>query len=424
MTLMWVALAVMAIFGVLIVVHPLLTFRPKQELSGDVINAMLFKDRLKELDQDVIDGRIVQSEYDQLKQELELTLLSDVNASTEKAKRGLGGGWLAIPLVLLVPAAAFLVYWTEGYHPELVDWYRTQERMQQVMPQMMAGNFEVVEKENIGVDDFIRALQRQLQGNPEDAQSWYLLGVSYLQVQMPKQSELAFSRALNLNPNNVDYVMGYTQATLAVNGGNMTPQIRATLEQVMRAQPDNPKPYMTMGMAFFQGGDYQGAIQIWERYMSRENADPRAVQLLQRSIEVAQNEMANGVSGQGQEPAQSGATGPQLAVTVTVSDEVMASVKPTDILFIYAKAASGPPLPLAVVRQPVSSWPVSVTLSDANAMTPAMTLSKFKDVVVQARISSSGNAIPQSGDWSAEPLPIKVSPQGQAVELTIASRLP
>lgn len=419
MTLMWVALGAMTIVGVLIIILPVLNFRPKQELSGDVINAMVFKDRLKELDQDLIDGRIVQSEYDQLKQELELTLLSDVGVSELGRRRGQGGKWMIWPVVLLVPAAAFLVYWTEGYHPELKEWFSTEQRMQRVMPMMMAGNFEAVEKEDIGVDDFIRALQRQLQSNPEDDQGWYLLGVSYLQVQMPQQSELAFSRALGLSPNNVDYVLGFTQATLAANGGNMTPEIRRTLEQVMRAQPDNPKPYMTMGMAMFQDGDFKSAIHVWELYLNREQVDPRAAELLRRSIEVARNEMAQS-SGATQEVA----AGPEVVVTVDVSDEVKANLNPTDVLFIYAKAANGPPMPLAVVRQPVSGWPVSATLNDNNAMTPAMTLSKFKEVVVQARISPSGNAIPQSGDWSAEPFPLTVSEGSHRVELNIHSRLP
>lgn len=417
MTLMWVALGAMAVIGVVIVIVPMLTFRPKQELSGDVINAAVFKDRLKELDQDLADDRIVQAEYDQLKRELELTLLNDVSVSEMGRGRLHGGKWIIIPLIVLVPVSAFFVYWIEGYRTEIGEWFAKQERMSRVMPLMMAGNFDAVEKEGIGVDDFIRALQRQLQSSPEDAQGWYLLGVSYLQVQMPQQSELAFSRALNLEPENVDYVMGYTQATLAVNGGAMTPDIQRTLEQVMRTQPDNPKPYMTMGMALFQGGDYAAAIQVWERYLARDNVDPRAVQLLQRSIDVARNEMENTDSP----PA---ATGPQIQVTVSVAEAIRSDLKPSDILFVYAKAQSGPPMPLAVVRQPVATWPVTVQLSDANAMTPAMTLSKFKNVVVQARVSSSGNAIPQSGDWAAAPFPVELESGLKTVALEIDAQLP
>ena len=225
MTLMWLALGAMTIIGVLSIVLPLAAFRPKQELSSDVINAAVFKDRIAELKDDLMEGRIEQAEYDQLAQELELTLLSDVSVSAQDGTKVRGGKWLMAPLAVLIPIIAFIVYWSEGYHPELNDWFAKQDTMARVMPLMMAGKFDAVQDENIGVDDFIRALQRQLQSNPEDAQGWYLLGVSYLQVKMPQQSEIAFQRALNLAPNNVDYVMGYTQATLAANGGNMTPQI-------------------------------------------------------------------------------------------------------------------------------------------------------------------------------------------------------
>ncbi len=419
MTLMWVALGAMTVIGVLIIVLPLVTFRSKQELSGDVINAAVFKDRMGELKADLAEGRIDQAEYDQLEKELELTLLNDVSVSEEGGKRLQGGKWLVLPLAVLIPVVALVVYWAEGYHPELEDWFATQETMERVMPQLMAGKFDAVQDEKIGVDDFIRALQRQLQSTPDDAQGWYLLGVSYLQMQMPQQSEMAFQRALNLQPNNIDYVMGYTQATLAANGGVMTPQIRRTLEQVMRAQPDNPKPYMTMGMAMFQSGNINGAIQVWERYLARDNTDPRAVQLLQRSIEVARNQLQKNVADSGEK-----ADGPQVEVTVTVSDSVRSQLSDTDTLFVYAKAQSGPPMPLAVVRQPVGSWPVTVTLNDANAMTPAMTLSKFKDVVIQARVSASGNAIPQSGDWAAEPLPLELGAGEKQVDLVIDSQMP
>ena len=55
-------------------------------------------------------------------------------------------------------------------------------------------------------------------------------------------------------------------------------------------------------------------------------------------------------------------------------------------------------MPLAILRKKVSELPLSVSLSDADAMTPAMKLSNFKEVRLLARISKSGNAMPQAGD--------------------------
>jgi cytochrome c-type biogenesis protein CcmH len=77
-----------------------------------------------------------------------------------------------------------------------------------------------------------------------------------------------------------------------------------------------------------------------------------------------------------------------------------------------------------VVRQAVGNWPVVAELSDANAMTPQATLSKFDEVIVQARISPSGNAIPQSGDWFGPTQVIKLQPGMQAVTLQISGRMP
>ena len=84
--------------------------------------------------------------------------------------------------------------------------------------------------------------------------------------------------------------------------------------------------------------------------------------------------------------------------TVSLSPALAGKVAPTDSLFIFARAAAGPRMPLAVVRRQVKDLPFTFTLDDSQAMAPEMNLSKFRDVIVGARISKSGSATPQSGD--------------------------
>ncbi|MGW8310900.1 MAG: c-type cytochrome biogenesis protein CcmI/CycH, partial [Thiogranum sp.] len=96
---------------------------------------------------------------------------------------------------------------------------------------------------------------------------------------------------------------------------------------------------------------------------------------------------------------------------------------PDDTVFIFAKAVQGPPMPLAVVRKRVSQLPVTVTLDDSLAMSPAMVLSKFAQVTVGARISKSGQAMPSSGDLQGALSPVSTS--GDAVnKVTISEVVP
>lgn len=423
MTLLWAIFAVMALVAAAIIMVPILRYQSKKDVSGELVNSLVYRDRLNELDAELQGQVISEEQYQQLKQELELTLLQDVEASEpDQGGASTAGKWVAWLVLLLVPLAGVVVYWSEGYDPEISHWFQQQEKMDRVMPLMMAGNFEAAEKEGVQTQDFIRHLQKYLQTNTEDAQGWYLLGASYMQMQMPKQGELAFRRALNLEPANIDYQMGFTQASLATNNGNLTPQILQTLRNIIQQQPNNPKPYMTWGMALFQQGDYSGAIHIWQQYLQIQGVDEQAAQLLKRSIDVAKSEMEK--SGESPASLQQAEGKPDLMVTVDVALDIKAQLSASDILFVYAKASNGPPMPLAVVRQSVPAWPVTVVLNDGNAMMPAMAISKFEEVVVQARISPSGNAIPQSGDWIGPTKVIKLKPGSQAVSLEINNRMP
>jgi cytochrome c-type biogenesis protein CcmH len=84
-------------------------------------------------------------------------------------------------------------------------------------------------------------------------------------------------------------------------------------------------------------------------------------------------------------------------------------------VFIFAQAAQGPKMPLAIVRKQVKDLPYPFSLDDSMAMSPAMKISSFPDVVVAARVSKSGNAMPQAGDLEGTSKPVKLGASGLAV---------
>jgi cytochrome c-type biogenesis protein CcmH len=104
-----------------------------------------------------------------------------------------------------------------------------------------------------------------------------------------------------------------------------------------------------------------------------------------------------------------------VAGTVSIGAALAAKTDADDTVFIFARPADGPRMPLAIVRKQVKDLPAAFSLDDAMAMSPQAKLSNFSDVVVGARISKSGQAAPQSGDLEGLSAPVKVGASGVAI---------
>jgi cytochrome c-type biogenesis protein CcmH len=119
-------------------------------------------------------------------------------------------------------------------------------------------------------------------------------------------------------------------------------------------------------------------------------------------------------------PAAAAASGANVAGTVSLAPALAAKAAPDDTVFIFARAAQGPRMPLAVLRRQVRDLPAAFALDDTMAMTEAAKRSGFAEVVVGARVSKSGSATPQSGDLEGISVPVKVGTSGIAVVIDSA----
>jgi cytochrome c-type biogenesis protein CcmH len=124
---------------------------------------------------------------------------------------------------------------------------------------------------------------------------------------------------------------------------------------------------------------------------------------------------AKSAAGASKAPATPTPSGAMVAGTVKLAPGLAAKASPQDTVFIFARAVQGPKMPLAILRKQVKDLPVTFTLDDAMAMAPNMALSNFGEVIVGARVSKSGNAVPQSGDLEGLSSTIKVGATGVAV---------
>ena len=121
-------------------------------------------------------------------------------------------------------------------------------------------------------------------------------------------------------------------------------------------------------------------------------------------------------------PARSQSALPMRSIKVAVklSPALAGKAAPGDTVFIFARAAQGPKMPLAIVRMQMKDLPTTVTLDDSMAMVPDMKMSSFPQLVIGARISKTGDAIPKPGDLEGYAPPLKAGAAGP-VEVVIAS---
>ena len=107
-------------------------------------------------------------------------------------------------------------------------------------------------------------------------------------------------------------------------------------------------------------------------------------------------------------------SGQSLAISgkVTMGPSLAGKGSPTDTLFVFAREANGPPMPVAIVRATKKDLPFTFRLDDSNSMMPSRKLSDVGTVVVVARLSKSGKAMPESGDLEGMSEPVKPGTNG------------
>jgi cytochrome c-type biogenesis protein CcmH len=109
-----------------------------------------------------------------------------------------------------------------------------------------------------------------------------------------------------------------------------------------------------------------------------------------------------------------GQAGQSLAIsgTVTIAPSLAGKGSATDTLFVFARETNGPPMPVAIMRATKKDLPFTFRLDDSTSMMPSRKLSDVAMVVIVARLSMSGQAMPQSGDLEGMSQPVKPGADG------------
>lgn len=421
MMLFWILAGALALFVALLVVWPLLRPVTAPETSLLALDRDITRERLAELEQDHAAGRLSDEAYAGMRAELARALF---DASEREPVRHASGGrqrWWAVVLLVSLPLAASVFYQLVLQRPELARWWQLEQDMMPTVEQLAHGRMPKDDMARFTVGDMVHVLQRYLQGQPDNGDGWFMLGVSYLELRMPEQAAEAFERAYRQLPDRVQVKLAYAQALMLSQSGQLTPEARTLIQAVLNEQPNHEGALLMLAAGAFESGELATAqsvlIRLRDLRLAQHGPQDKALAELDRSLAAVTERLR-------QQQAQGEQTSAPLVVTVKLGPALAAKVRPQDTVFVFARALNGPPMPLAVVRKPASALPLVVSLDDSQAMAPGLRLSAFPDVVVEARISRTGNARATSGDLTAVAVPVKQDGRSHALSLSISEVVP
>lgn len=385
MLIFWISAAILILLALAFVIPPLLKKTPKSsEVDNNSLNLAIYKQGIIELEQE----NLTPEQFTQAKQELEKSLAQDLDDKTTLVPKARARWAAAIMVILAIPALAVGGYWKVGSQHFLTA--KTTTTTTTAHSSDIPNNFEKM----------VEGLLARLEKEPNDKKGWYMLARSYSYMKQYDKAAQAYNKLLGLVGDKDPQVLTDLARVLTLgNNGQFVGQPQILLKLALEANPNYQEALWLSGLAAAQNKDYQAAIAHWQKFLQQIPAGKtEARQMLEQHIAKARGELG--------EPTPTATPKQQLIVHVSLDPSLQDKVQANDTLFIYAKAITGPPMPLAIVRKSASELPTEVILDDSSAMMPAMKLSNFKQVKVLARISHSGSAKLQSGDLQGEISPV------------------
>lgn len=272
------------------------------------------------------------------------------------------------------------------------------------------------------VREMVERLAARLKEQPDDLVGQTMLARAYAVMGRTDEAIAAFRKALSLAGNDAGLMADLADALAAKANGDLSGEPTQLVQRALAIEPGNLKALALSGSAAFDRKDYATAVRQWEQV---ERALPRDSGFLQQvQSSIAQARQLGGLppvaAGDGAVAATTPAAKPAagaISGTVMLDAALQSGVSPDDTVFVVARAAQGPRMPLAVLRKQVKDLPFTFSLDDSMAMAPTARISDHADVIVVARISKSGNALPQPGDIGGQSAPVKPGATGIRVEL-------
>lgn len=427
MLTLWIVAALLIMAAIAIVLVPLLRQRPARGPSLREANLAVLRGQRREIESDVALGLLPKEAREAALAELAARADEDLAAQAESQPAKGGKPWaVAAFFAVLIPAVAIGVYLKVG-SPQASD------------PAALAAAATSGDAAPSGheIEAMVTALEEKMKSAPGDVQGWSLLARSFAATGKVEKALAAYKHLVEIAPQDPSALADYADVLGASRGRNLAGEPTELVMRALKIDPRHPKALALAATALLNSGDFAGSLAYWERLYAVVPPDSQDTAEIRNIVEEVRSRAA--AAGKplppskvlaaapapamppvaaamgGGAPAKAPAGGKTVTGTVRLAGALAGKVSPTDTLFIYARAESGSRMPLAIIRGGAGELPKTFELDDSMGMSPAVTLSSAASVVIEARVSKAGGAIPQPGDLVGTSKPVAPGAKGVAV---------
>jgi len=413
-----------------------------KELDRNQQNVAIARERLDEVAAEHASGEMSDDVFAQVKDELEASLIDDVqvdesSATSSDSSANTGRNTLFV-LLLLVPVGAVGLYQKLG-SPQYIEYAGASAGQAAASPHNMGDSGS-----SLSMEDVVEKMQKRVEQNPQDGETWFMLAKTHMSMKAYDKALSALQKAYEIFGDQPPILLGMADAMAMIGDGDLTGKPSEYIEKALQIDPDNSTGLWLGGMSAQQNGDFDLAVKRWLMLMPELSGDDESLQqlkmLIAQAIEEAKSKgitvdgakllaevqasrptMVEQMPSQSEPPAAPAETSAvQIKAWVSLDPAIKDQVSANDTLFVFAKATSGPPMPLAAFKGSVADLPLEVTLDDSMAMMPQLKISGFPEVAVSARIAKGGTPMTQPGDITSEAVTVETGNGTVGVELKIS----
>ena len=256
------------------------------------------------------------------------------------------------------------------------------------------------------------AIEKRATQRPDNIYYWILLAKRAVQQNDLSSAQFYYAQAIKASPEDSYLLAQYAEITFMLADSQFTDEVNRAMDKAFAIDSSNPTVLGLKGIQAFETEQWQLAITYWQEASRQMEQGSPTVTALKAGIVRAQKRL-------GIEPEQQ--LSPQVEISVSIDKAIQ--FDPNQTVFVALVATSGAPMPLAAKKLRAGDLPTTITLSNTDAVMAGYNLSSANEVKAVARLSQTGSATPQVGDWEDTLSSVNLNTIKQPLILKISSQI-